>query len=605
MSSAYLYLLKERGFLWFFNRSLYSIKLKMLSIIPQTEKLFEKKFSEACRIDLFDVDTDSLKTFLNALPDIEKEKIISDADNACEGRIKGFSSTELDYGMPVNWQLNPITGKSCNVAFKWYKIPDFDTNRGDIKVIWEMSRFSHFFLFARAYLITTDEKYVKAFYSQLADWVKNNPYPYGANFKCGQECAIRMISCLMVYSVFSDEASDDDIKNIRELVNRCYRKILSNFFYSYKCQKNNHAISEVAGMIAGAWCCKDDKHLKKAYGLLDRIIDEQFCDDGGYIQQSFNYQRLALQDIEAVLSISDKTGYSISAHSAEKVCKSVLLMYQCQDVSGDMPNYGSNDGALVFPVTSCGYRDFRPVINTSYALLKNKRLFDSGFYDEELIWFGKKSPVEKEYIEKVSSQFPQAGLYTLRSEKYWLLIVAKKQINHMDQNHIDFWMNGINVLCDSGTYSYADDIGRDLFSTRAHNTLYCDKKEQVSRFGPFAVYGQPVLKKAEWSSDSFSSEIAFKSGYIHKRTVSLNDDGVVLTDETNSDGACVLFHTPCLVEIYDMKAEITGLCEMEFSAEPEIYQTKRSLYYLQTDNTDCIKVNATDRMVNTRIKIIK
>ena len=116
------------------------------------------------------------------------------ADLACEGTVIGFSSTRMSYGIPINWQLNPISGKACDNTLKWYRIPDFDKERGDIKAVWEISRFSHFVTLARAYLVSKNEKYYNAFSEQLAAWLKENPYSFGANFKCGQECALRMMN---------------------------------------------------------------------------------------------------------------------------------------------------------------------------------------------------------------------------------------------------------------------------------------------------------------------------------------------------------------------------------------------------------------------------
>ena len=40
---------------------------------------------------------------------------------------------DLDYGNPIDWQLNPLTGKRCNEKQKWYKIPDFDKRVVDDK----------------------------------------------------------------------------------------------------------------------------------------------------------------------------------------------------------------------------------------------------------------------------------------------------------------------------------------------------------------------------------------------------------------------------------------------------------------------------------------
>ncbi len=461
--------ISEYGVCWGVNRSLYSAKLKLMRSVPITEKWFEKKTGYPKRLNLFRPDISEIRIFLrNELDDDNKSDLIGTADKACEGIIKCFSSIELDYGNPIDWQLNPLSGKRCDEKNKWYRIPDFDNERGDIKIIWEASRFSHFITLSRAFLLTGDEKYYLAFSKQLNEWLEKNTYSYGANYKCGQECSLRMINTLLAYSVFNQAgiATETDSDNVKELIHRCYRKVLSNFFYAYKCIKNNHTISELMGMIAGAWCTEDDVQLNKAYKMLDEVICEQFFSDGGYRQYSFNYQRLALQDIEAVISISGSTGRNLCTESLERIKKSAMLMYQCQDESGDMPNYGSNDGALIFPLTCCGYRNYNPVINTAFALVTGKQLFERGLHQEELIWFsGKREILSYEYlkIDRVSSRFPYAGLFTVRNEKMWAMLIANDYHSrpaHMDQLHLDLWIDGVNVFCDSGTFSYSCEEGR-------------------------------------------------------------------------------------------------------------------------------------------------
>ena len=215
----YKSLLTEYGIPWVINRSLYSVKLKMMRTMPITENLFEKKV-EIKRIDIFQTDTNEIETFLNNISDGDKKEITQIADDAVEGKIKGFSSIVLNYGNPINWHLNPITKVEVDKNIKWYKIPDFDPVRGDIKAVWEASRFTHFFYFARAYMITKDVKYYKAFSIQISDWIKQNPYSYGPNYKCGQEATLRMINALIAYSVFKDYrlATKEDEINLKKLV---------------------------------------------------------------------------------------------------------------------------------------------------------------------------------------------------------------------------------------------------------------------------------------------------------------------------------------------------------------------------------------------------
>lgn len=596
-------LITEYGLPWVINRSLYSVKLKMMRAIPVSEKLFEKNV-HVKRIDIFNLNVDRIEEFLDRLSKEKKTEIISISDRAIEGKIMGFSSIELDYGNPINWHYNPITKVEVNRSLKWYEIPDFDPERGDIKVIWEASRFTHFFYFTRAYLITKDKKYYDAFSNQLHEWLKDNPYSYGANFKCGQEATLRMINALMAYSIFKSYGvvipRDED--NLRKLVEVSYKKVLSNFFYAHKCIKNNHTLSEITGLIIGAWCCSDEVILRKAYKLLDQEIQKQFLPDGGYIQYSFNYQRFALQLMECVFKISEKTNIHISERSKTLIKNSVMLMYQMQDESGDVHNYGSNDGALIFPVTSCGYRDFRPVLNAVQALIKGKRLYEAGDYDEELLWFGNGEldsfPISR--IKKESVAFKESGFYSLRHDNGFLMLVLqdfKTRPAQMDQLHIDLWHRGKNLFCDSGTYSYATDIGKKMALTSAHNTVKLQEKEQMNKHGPFMIYDWTSAKNVKHDAENFIGTMVSKNGYEHTRSIKKTEYGYLIADEVCGDGEYCEFnlHTPCSVRIiskgFQLLDEDMVICTVEVeSGEIKNKKAYRSLYYLKKEEINCISL---------------
>lgn len=613
-------ILFEYGFFWGVSRELYNVKIKMLRLMPRTETFFEKRVDYPGRLDIFDLDVEHLSTFIKGLSQLDQEELIRRADKACEGKLLGFSSIELDYGYPINWQLNPLTKRECDINLKWYQIPDFDIERGDIKVIWESSRFTHFVILARAYMLTENDKYYKAFSEQLDDWLKKNPYSYGANFKCGQECALRMVNALLAYTIFDKygKVTALDRRNVGFLVLRCYRKILSNFFYAHKCIKNNHTISELVGMIIGAWCCNDEIQLTLAFKTLDKVICEQFTEDGGYKQFSFNYTRLALQDIEVILSIEKKVGRQLNALSRKRIKNAVYLMYQCQNDYGDMPNYGFNDGTMVFPLTSCGYRDFRPVLNTIHALLTGKILYVAGKQDEELIWFSAKSieGFQRKMVERNSREFKQAGIYTIKNRNAWLMLVLnnyKSRPAHMDQMHIDLWIDNENVLCDSGTFSYASETGQKLALNSSHNTVIYDGKAQMNAYGAFMIYDWTKCEKIKYSRNFFSGKMWSKKGYIHKRDVKVTDWGYEIMDLVKGEEGKafeVRFHTPC--EVLIERESIINLlfngkivCTMKFDAPFSIFKSLRSLYYLRSEEINCIVasglIKAGQGLIKTRI----
>ncbi len=606
-------ILAEYGVGWAINRSLYSAKLKMVSNIPATEYFFEKK-AVVKRVDIVSFNIDIIKDFLINLPAEKQNEIVAIADKAINGIITGFSSIDMDYGNPINWHYSPITKQESSSSVKWYRIPDFEAKRGDIKAIWEASRFTHFFYFARAYVITGDEKYYLAFSDQLRRWLKDNPYPYGANYKCGQECTLRMINALMAYTAFNQITTAEDENNMHRLVEVCYKKVLSNFFYAHKCIKNNHTLSEICGLIIGAWCCEDKRRLRKAYRLLDKEIENQFMPDGGYVQYSFNYQRFALQIIECVFKISEKTGIAISDNSKKLVMNSALLMYQCQDATGDVPNYGSNDGALIFPVTVCGYRDFSPVINTVHALVTGKRLFDKGSCDEELLWFESGGNYPFVRIEKKSMAFKDAGLYTMRHDDGFLMICLhdfKSRPAHMDGMHIDLWHKGKNIFCDSGTYSYASEIGTDMAKTAAHNTVKVQGSEQMVSYSNFMIYDWTSRKDVEFTKGSFTGTMISKNGYKHTRQIVKTKQGYEIADEVrgSGDSCSFLIHTPYEVKIvpdgFEVYDESDKLCAVKVeSGNVEVRKAYRSLYYLKKEIINCVIVNCSmNSKCNLKFKI--
>lgn len=595
-------IVREQGLTWCMARAAYSAKLKFLCAMPFAERLFEKRV-DVKRVDLFKFNTQCIAAFLEELPASSQSRLIERADKAAQGIIIAFSSQELNYGNPIAWQRNPLTGGSCDSRDHWFRIPDFDPERGDIKVIWEASRFTHFMLFARACLLTNDYSYYRAYSSQLSDWVAKNTYSRGANYKCGQECALRMINALMAYSVFDSlgYATDEDERNTRQVVDGSYRKILSNFFYAHRCIKNNHTLSELTGMVIGAWCCSDNRRITRAYGLLEKEIKNQFQADGGYVQYSFNYQRFALQIIECLLSIEPGTHHALSDEARRRIAASAHLLYNMQDESGQVPCYGHNDGSLIFPLTACAYTDYRPVVQAISQLCGGSRIYPSDDYDEETLWFGGElCPVVER--SRVSSEYPAAGLYTLRHRQSCAIIILQDYHSrpaHFDQLHLDLWHRGVNIFCDGGTYSYASEEGAELASTMGHNTAKPFGLEQMNRLGVFLVYNRSQAEDVVHTPVSFTGTMVSRNGYRHTRSVVKTENGYDVEDMvyTQASTCNFLFHTPCDVQFINNVVQLSykGAHYVDIRCQSQTVSVKsaiRSLYYLKKENINCLVVSA-------------
>ena len=90
-----------------------------------------------------------------------KSQIIDVADSIIEGKVSYFSYHKIKVGEVPDWFVNPFNNKKfANKNLHWTKLNDFDIKVGDIKNIWELSRFNWLGSLALAYSVTNDNKYL-------------------------------------------------------------------------------------------------------------------------------------------------------------------------------------------------------------------------------------------------------------------------------------------------------------------------------------------------------------------------------------------------------------------------------------------------------------
>ncbi len=113
----------------------------------------------------------------------------------------------------------------------------------------------------------------------------------------------------------------------------------------------------------------------------------------------------------------------------------------------------------------------------------------------------------------------------------------------MDQLHLDLWWRGLNIAQDAGTYLYNAPAPWDnaLVTTRVHNTVTVDGRDQMTRAGRFMVLDWVnAYSKNEIASDEnvLQQVKATFKGYRlvwHERTVSVfRDERWVVKDQIRS-----------------------------------------------------------------------
>lgn len=521
-------------------------KLKTKSAIVDYVKLKRSKF-------FFQNDNRSSyhKHLTQKLNKDEKENLINIADDAIEGKILCFSKWKADYGYPINWNVNPITKYEWPMDRHWVEIEELSKGSGDVKYVWEASRFPQIYYFIRAYTLTNNDKYAKAYWEQIESWIEGNPYNMGINWKCGQEVSFRMFSWIFGLYVFLDspESTENRIFNLVKNLYQSAIRIEHNIDFAIKAVQNNHSISEAAGLFTFGILFpffKDSKRIsRKGKKYLEQEGLKQIYGDGSYIQNSMNYHRLMLQDYAWCYSLANTNDVKFSTDLTKKIKESIEFLYQMQNKeNGRLPNYGANDGALIFPLTSCDYLDYRPQLNTINYIINGDKLYESGIHDEELLWFcGLDSVGSKLYNLNIreSKDFKIGGYYTFRGYNSFGMIrcVNNKHQGPADMLHFDFWYKGVNVLCDTGSYSYNTRKKlKDYFrSTKSHNTITINDEEQMKRGPRFLVIDSP---KGYVNQYEKTQEEIYFSGYHdayknrHTREIIFMKDHCIIKDKINN-----------------------------------------------------------------------
>ena len=487
------------------------------------------------------------------------EPVLGQADALLAGKFKFFSAGDFHLGFPPDWHINPLGGERFDAQKHWSEIGDF--SGGDIKMVWEPARFSSAFLLVRAYARVRGsqpglaEKYALAFWQLTEDFVAHNQPHRGPQWKCGQETSFRIMALCFAERALaaSPSSTPQRAAMLAALVAISAQRIESHLEYAIS-QKNNHGISEGVGLFTAATLFPELKSSDHWRRLGRKVIEEesarQIYADGSYVQHSFNYHRVMLHDLIWAARLAQLSGEPLSGGLLARVGKAIEFLYSFTDeATGKAPNYGSNDGAMVLPLSVCDYTDFRPVLQSASLAVFNRAILPHGDWDEEAVWLMGKNNVDAAPALALGRRddFPIGGYYRLGDRQQWAMLRSTQfhdRPSHADQLHLDLWIAGQNLACDAGTYHYQapPPWNNSLAETRFHNTVTVDHKNQMTRASKFLWLDWAHGKVSRHlRSDDMESLAAWHDGYVrlgvsHERRVFRVAGCWIVVDELTGTG---------------------------------------------------------------------
>jgi uncharacterized heparinase superfamily protein len=468
---------------------------------------------------------------------------VAEADEVRDGWFRLFGLPAVWLGTPPDWSaLAPLSDDapppSLDLTEHW-TLTRPDQVPGDIKLLWELSRFGWVFPMVRAYRATGNRAYAEACWDLILSWRQANKPNAGAHWASAQEVALRLMALTFAFYGLAPwlHRKATRITRLATMILTHAARIPPTLDYAHA-QQNNHLLVEGVGLYtAGVLFPEIEAAVawRRIGGrALLHALRTQVFPDGGYVQHSANYHRLALQAATWAASLARLNREPLPPQALGSIRRLTRALHALVDPgNGCVPNFGANDGALILPLSDSEFGDFRPALQAASRLLDGKSPYPPGLWDEACVWLGIGAATKLDLQKPAElASLPDAGLHLLRSgESRGLLrcVHFTSRPGHSDQLHFDLRCGRQPVAIDAGTYLYnaAPPWDNALTNAAVHNTILVDGHEPMLRSGRFLwldwAQGQ-VLGRWQ-SADGRLQAIAAEHdgfgrlGVVHRRTV--------------------------------------------------------------------------------------
>lgn len=481
------------------------------------------------------------------------EVLFEEVEAFLQGKLKFFDGAYQTVGFPPKWNFNCIDQITVPNDVHWSRLSDFAF--GDIKLVWEMSRFKIVYKLVRLYWRTGDIRYGEVFWELIEDWALHNPPNLGPNWKCGQETSLRAFAWTFGLYGFADcpASTPERIQRLVLMIGVSAERVEANLTYAIS-QRNNHGINETFGLWFVGLLFPEFKRaphwLQKGHKWLVHEAHELIEPDGSFVMHSHNYHRIILTTFLLTVRLAEKNQYSFPESYTNRIKISFNFLARfVQGNEGEVPNYGYNDGSLNMPLSIQSFHDFRPILQAGLIWANRQKTFHLNSGNEDTLWLIGLEGFNQPYKPfPVESQFASPSNYFIFHNSSTTIftrntVYVKDRPSHADALHIDLWWKGINVAIDPGTFSYNGKGKTHLKfeESRFHNVVTVNDSNQMLRFSRFLWLPWLRGKNKIWYDDGrviFAGkhdgyEARFKTQY-ERQIINLSQDVWVIVDLVES-----------------------------------------------------------------------
>ncbi len=457
----------------------------------------------------------------------ECEQLLRRADRAVNGRFDLLGLTDVSFGHPIDWHLEPLSGKRTGNAH-WSAIRYLDPAvAGDKKITWELNRHGHFVTMGQAYLLTKDERYTEAFIAQLMDWLDANPPRRGINWASSLEVAFRSIAWIWALHCFAWSSRLTPSILWRALKGLAQQGSYIESYPSYYFAPNTHLTGEGLGLLylgtAFPWLTGASRWRELGLRILSDQLTRQVQADGVYFEQASYYHRYTTDFYIHMMLLARAGGLSLAPAVEKTLARLLDHLLWITRPDGLSTLYGDDDGGRLLALHPRDPADFRDTLQIGAALHgEGKWKWAGGPASPELLWllgpggldaYDRLEPIEPETVVR---RFSASGLVVLRDgwKKHSSYVFVDAGTHgamnyvhaHADALSFEYASTGVTWIIDPGTYTYTKDpaLRNHFRSSCGHNTLVVEGQSQSQPDGPFswAHVAAARLRKFEVSPDA-------------------------------------------------------------------------------------------------------
>lgn len=468
------------------------------------------------------VDDHTPETIARRMPEA-RYRVLDTAQTLLEGRFDLLGYRGLRFGEPLDWHLDPVSGRRAPLLH-WSRLNPLDPAIvGDSKLVWELNRHQWLVRLAQAFRFTGEERYAAAFAGRIGEWLEANPRGMGVNWASSLEVAFRLISWCWALHLLrgSREVTDGLRARILESL-RSHAAHVERYLSSYF-SPNTHLTGEALGLVYASVVLdglpEAERWRRVGRSILDQECARQILPDGTYFEQSTCYQRYTAEIYLHYLLLAQAQGQEVAPEVRERVSNLLDALLTLCRPDGRMPQIGDADGGWLLPLDVRGPDDARGIFSTAAVVFRRPDYaWAAGELAPETIWLI--GPAAVEAFDSLraappaagpSQVLPDGGYVSMRSG--WKRDADQILFDvgplgcpfsgghgHADLLGVQCTFGGRPYIVDPGTFQYTGDEERRAYfrSSAAHSTVEVDGTAQAAPAGPFSWRSRPGARLLSW-----------------------------------------------------------------------------------------------------------